>query len=72
MRTTFCGTLDYLSPKMINGENYGIEVDVWSFGVLAYEFLQGVAPFYEDSKDATMRKISQGKFEFIHPISSEA
>ena len=38
-RNTFCGTLDYLSPEIVNGENYNYSVDVWAFGVLAYSLL---------------------------------
>jgi len=71
-RNTFCGTLDYLSPKVVKGLDYNQDVDIWSFGVVAYEFLQGVAPFYESSKDETMEKITKGSFDFINPISSEA
>ena len=40
--------------------------------MVAYEFLQGVAPFYESSKDETMEKITKGSFDFITPISEEA
>lgn len=35
-RTTYCGTLDYISPEIINGEGYDDSVDVWCIGVLAY------------------------------------
>jgi len=47
-RKTFCGTLDYLPPEMVEGREYDERVDYWSLGVLCYEFLCGVAPF-EDS-----------------------
>lgn len=36
-----CGTLDYLSPEMIEGKSYGPSVDYWSLGVLTYELLIG-------------------------------
>ena len=35
-RTTFCGTLDYVSPEIVTGEFYDQMVDVWSVGVLCY------------------------------------
>lgn len=38
-RKTLCGTLDYLPPEMIEGKTYDKMVDVWSLGVLMYEFL---------------------------------
>ncbi|KAG5940556.1 hypothetical protein E4U59_002351 [Claviceps monticola] len=55
-RTTMCGTLDYLPPEMIKpgtSDNYYNEkIDLWSLGILMYEFLVGRAPFEpEDSED---------------------
>ena len=46
-RQTFCGTLDYLPPEMVNGEQHGEAVDLWALGVLCFEFLEGVPPFEE-------------------------
>lgn len=49
-RTTICGTMDYLSPEMVNGEPHTKTVDVWSLGVLMFELLTGSAPFHDASK----------------------
>jgi len=38
-RNTLCGTLDYLPPEMVEGHDHDEMVDVWSLGVLMYEFL---------------------------------
>ena len=40
-RETICGTLDYLPPEMIIQQETGHDhnVDIWSLGVLLYEFL---------------------------------
>lgn len=46
-RQTLCGTLDYLPPEMVNGEQHDKAVDLWALGVLCYEFLEGVPPFEE-------------------------
>ncbi|CAD0197049.1 unnamed protein product [Chrysodeixis includens] len=56
-RMTLCGTLDYLSPEMIEGKPHSYAVDIWSLGVLCYELLVGLPPF--DAKDShqTYRKI---------------
>ncbi len=40
-RKTLCGTLDYLAPEMVEGAFHDANVDVWSLGVLCYEFLYG-------------------------------
>lgn len=36
-RTTLCGTMDYLSPEMVQGHPHTNKVDLWSIGVLTYE-----------------------------------
>eukprot|EP01054_Gregarina_sp_Poly1_P001086 Gregarina_sp_Poly_1__1085@NODE_1265_length_4568_cov_50_983337_g860_i0_p1_GENE_NODE_1265_length_4568_cov_50_983337_g860_i0NODE_1265_length_4568_cov_50_983337_g860_i0_p1_ORF_typecomplete_len871_score100_99Pkinase/PF00069_25/2e66Pkinase_Tyr/PF07714_17/1_2e45Kinaselike/PF14531_6/8_4e16Pkinase_fungal/PF17667_1/9_7e07Kdo/PF06293_14/5_3e05APH/PF01636_23/0_00082RIO1/PF01163_22/0_0013WaaY/PF06176_11/0_0035Choline_kinase/PF01633_20/0_0036Haspin_kinase/PF12330_8/0_19P_proprotein/PF01483_20/9_1e03P_proprote len=41
----FCGTLDYLSPEMIQGTGHDYRVDIWAVGVLLYEILSGKPPF---------------------------
>ena len=45
-RNTFCGTLDYLAPEMIDkSHKHDAGVDIWSLGVLAFELLTGSSPF---------------------------
>ena len=74
-RNTMCGTLDYLPPEMIKSgsqENYYNEkVDLWSLGVLTYEFLVGEAPF-EDTPVMTQRRIARGDMEVPSFVSKEA
>lgn len=44
MRSTFCGTLDYVSPEMKDKGQYNTSVDLWSIGVLTFELLAGFPP----------------------------
>jgi len=74
-RNTMCGTLDYLPPEMLkpgSQENYYSEkVDLWSLGVLMYEFLVGEAPF-EDTPVMTQRRIARGEMTVPQFVSSDA
>jgi aurora kinase len=74
-RNTMCGTLDYLPPEMIkpgSQDNYYSEkVDLWSLGVLTYEFLVGEAPF-EDTPVMTQRRIARGEMTVPTFVSPEA
>jgi aurora kinase len=75
-RNTMCGTLDYLPPEMLTrggGKDnfYSEKVDLWSLGVLAYEFLVGEAPF-EDTQVMTQRKITRGEYTVPNFVSPEA
>ncbi|KAI9693046.1 MAG: spindle assembly checkpoint kinase [Bathelium mastoideum] len=76
-RKTMCGTLDYLPPEMIKGSSpdggnwYSEKVDLWSLGVLTYEFLVGEAPF-EDTPVMTQRRIARGEMTVPAFVSREA
>lgn len=73
-RSTLCGTLDYLPPEMIEGKTHDEKVDLWSLGVLCYEFLVGKPPFEAKSHEETYRRISRVSwiqvFLFLHNICS--
>ncbi|SPQ99993.1 Aurora kinase [Plasmodiophora brassicae] len=58
-RMTLCGTLDYLPPEMIEGKAHDETVDIWSLGVLTYEFLVGRPPFETEGHNETYRKIAR-------------
>lgn len=74
-RQTMCGTLDYLPPEMLkpgSQDNYYNEkVDLWSLGVLTYEFLVGEAPF-EDTPIMTQRRIARADMSVPSFVSPEA
>jgi len=67
-----CGTLDYLPPEMLNGSaHHNEKVDLWSLGVLLYEFLVGSAPF-EDTPLETQKRIVRGDMKVPDFITPEA
>lgn len=74
-RQTLCGTLDYLPPEMIDPKRaqnpYDEKIDLWSLGVLTYEFLTGEAPF-EDSPTMTKRRIVRADMTVPSYVSPEA
>jgi len=50
---TMIGTPHYMAPEVMRGHGYGTEVDVWSLGVMCFEFVCGYLPFADDLDDPT-------------------
>jgi len=71
-RQTLCGTLDYLPPEMIEGKEHDASVDIWSLGVLTYEFLVGNPPFESEHTKDTYKKISRVDLNFPSTMSEDA
>ena len=55
--TTACGTPQYAAPEILNGMPHGVEVDLWSLGVVAYVMLSGFPPFYDDDENEMFKLI---------------
>eukprot|EP01063_Lacrimia_lanifica_P030630 TRINITY_DN4898_c0_g3_i1.p1 TRINITY_DN4898_c0_g3~~TRINITY_DN4898_c0_g3_i1.p1 ORF type:complete len:628 (+),score=115.49 TRINITY_DN4898_c0_g3_i1:1148-3031(+) len=41
------GTPWFMAPEVINGEQYGLPVDIWSVGCVCYEMMTGKHPYHE-------------------------
>ncbi|RIB29405.1 kinase-like domain-containing protein [Gigaspora rosea] len=71
-RKTFCGTLDYLPPEMVEGKEHDEKIDIWSLGVLCYELLTGTVPFEEPGHIETYKRIAKVEFSLPDHLSFEA
>ena len=63
-RMTYCGTLDYLAPEMINQQGHSTNLDLWNLGVLLFELLTGSAPFQASNQAAMFEKILKVRITF--------
>ncbi|KRX02465.1 Protein kinase-like domain [Pseudocohnilembus persalinus] len=72
-RNTFCGTLDYISPEIVNGQKYDSSIDLWSVGVLTYELITGKPPFVGcRTQSQICKKINNAKITYPQHVSQQA
>lgn len=48
---TIIGTPHYMAPEIISGKGYSFPVDLWSIGIMLFEFVCGYLPFGEEAED---------------------
>lgn len=51
---TICGTIKYIAPETISGQNYNHTVDWWSLGIILYRMITGKLP-YPTNKNSEVR-----------------
>uniref|UniRef100_A0A8C1PSW0 non-specific serine/threonine protein kinase n=1 Tax=Cyprinus carpio TaxID=7962 RepID=A0A8C1PSW0_CYPCA len=69
---SFCGTVEYMAPEVVNRQGHTHSADWWSFGVLMFEMLTGSLPFQGKDRKETMSLILKARLGMPQFLSTEA
>ena len=72
MSQSFCGSVAYLAPEMLRRTGHTRTIDWYLLGVLIYEMLVGVPPYFNTSKTKLFENIQQGPLKIPHTMPHDA
>lgn len=69
---SFCGSIAYLAPEMIMKVGHGKAVDWYLLGVLLYEMLVGMPPYFSKNRKELLRNILEAPLKMPRSLSPDA
>ncbi len=68
---SFCGSVAYLAPEMVKKIGHGKAMDWYLLGVVIYEMLLGIPPYYAETKEELFDKIMHEKLLLPNYLSDK-
>jgi len=69
---SFCGSVAYLAPEMLKRVGHGKAVDWYLLGVVFYEMLVGMPPYYASNREELFNNIEKAPLKIPANLSPEA
>jgi len=68
---SFCGSYAYLAPEMVKKVGHGKAVDWYLLGVMIYEMLTGIPPYYDNDREVLFFNIVNQDLEMPWNVTKE-
>lgn len=69
---SLCGTPEYLPPEILDRQGHGTAVDWWNLGMVLYEMLTGLPPWYTNDRKKLFERLRSARLHFPPYVSRRA
>jgi len=63
-----CGTPEYMAPEVLNQGGHGFCVDYWGLGMLLYEMMTGLPPWYTTDRSKLFKRLRSAPLVFPNEV----
>merc|ERR1719491_1368001 len=70
--SSMCGTPEYMAPEVLNQQGHGFCVDYWGLGMILYEMMTGLPPWYTTDRPKLFRRLRGAPLVFPREVRFSA
>ena len=70
--TSMCGTPEYMAPEVLSQQGHGFCVDYWGLGMLVYEMMTGLPPWYTTDRAKLFRRLKSAPLDIPSYFSPQS